>query len=130
MKHAWCLVLLCAFLVSWTEMSYGVFETPTSTDGCRIEPYALAERVEALDNLESVGEKHGYDIDDLVERIGGVTPRVRLEDFVFHLNNADGIFGICSHGNEYGLAVDEPPRVFRRPGYLTPAIMTGSSWLS
>jgi hypothetical protein len=105
MKHAWYLVLLGAFLVSWTGMSYGVFETPTSTESCRIEPYALAEGIEALENLQSVGENHGYDIADLVENVGGVTPRVRLEDFVFHLNNGDGIFGICSHGNEYGLAV-------------------------
>jgi hypothetical protein len=106
MKVAWCVGVFGACLISWSGSSYAVFETPTSMDGCRIEPYAVAENFNVLDSLYSVGGKQGYDMVDLVEDIGGLTPRVRLEDFVFHLGNGDGIFGICSHSDAKGLAVE------------------------
>ena len=90
-------------IILTTCLAYAMYQTPTSTDGCRIEPYAKAIGMTVLDSLQSVCKKHGYWIAPLVE---SDYQHVTLDDFVDHLKSSTGIFGIASHGSAGGVAVE------------------------
>ncbi len=93
--------LLALFIA--TPYAYAIYETPISTDGCRIEPYALGMDMTVLDSLQSVCKKQGYWIVPLIET---EYDHVTLDDFVWHLTYSTGIFGIASHGSSAGPAVE------------------------
>jgi len=96
--------LLALFIATFS--AYAVYETPTSTDGCRIEPYALGMHVTVLDSLQSVCKKQGYWIVPLVET---EYEHVTLDEFAWHLTYSTGIFGIATEGGLQGLAVEVFP---------------------
>ncbi|MFZ1946166.1 MAG: hypothetical protein WAW06_01305, partial [bacterium] len=67
MKPMGLVGLACLLILSVAGSSHGVYETPTSKEGCQIEPYAPVFG-EILDGLyDACDNDQGYDISDLLE---------------------------------------------------------------
>jgi hypothetical protein len=105
MKTISVLALLPVMVPAFASVALGIHKTPMSADACQIEPYAWRFGA-TLDSLDSCCKKHGYDVADLILRSAGLSPDVTLEDFVFHLANGDGVFGLATHGSPEGFAIE------------------------